>query len=132
MVSYDGGTRVTLWGNWKLSSVIRQIESLSALRLLESGRPERYSIDCARIGRIDREGLQVLHVWMQCVRLRGLKPELINLPAGMLESIKRLGLERCFSDFFTTSMGEAGCASDTFIDRDGRGHQWERSCMSCG
>ncbi|ABL00283.1 STAS domain-containing protein [Pelobacter propionicus] len=100
MVSYDGRTRVTLWGHWDLSSVIRQIELLSALRQLGSGGAERYSIDCAGIGSIDREGLQVLHVWMQCARLHGLKPELSNLPAGMLETIQRLGLERCFADFY--------------------------------
>jgi ABC-type transporter Mla MlaB component len=132
MVSYDGGTRVTLRGNWKLSSVISQIESLSALRQQESGQSEGYRIDCAGIGSIDREGLQVLHVWMQCVRLRGPKPELINLPADMLESIQRLGLERCFSDFLATSMGEAGGASDKFMDRDGMGRSGERSCRSCG
>jgi ABC-type transporter Mla MlaB component len=113
MVSYDGGSRVALRGHWNLSSVIRQIESLSALRQLESGGAERYSVDCAGIGSIDREGLQVLHVWMQCARLRGLKPELSNLPAGMVESIKRLGLERCFSDYFAVPGSEAGRASNS-------------------
>ena len=113
MVKYEGGARVTLWGHWNLSSVIRQIESLSALQPLESGRAEHYSVDCAGIGSIDREGLQVLHVWIQCVRLRGLKPELSNLPEGMLESIKRQGLESCFLDYFAVSVREAGRATNS-------------------
>jgi anti-anti-sigma regulatory factor len=49
-------------------------------------------------------GLQLLHAWMQCVSLRGVKPELINLPEGMQQTIKQLGLEKSFSDFYSVAV----------------------------
>jgi anti-anti-sigma regulatory factor len=107
MVTYTNGTEVKLSGHWDLSGVVLQIESLSALHQLEeSGLEKLYNIDCSEISSVDMSGLQLLHVWLQCVRLRGVKPELINLPEGMQQTIKQLGLENCFADFCAGSARE--------------------------
>jgi len=94
-------TGIDLSGHWNLSGVVKQMESLPVLLHLESGREKLYRIDCSGISSIDMSGLQLLYVWMQCVSMRGVKPALINLPAGMQQTIKTLGLENCFSDFYT-------------------------------
>ena len=94
-------TGIALSGHWNLSGLVQQIESLPVLHHLESGREDLYRIDCSGISSVDMSGLQLLYVWMQCVGMRGAKPALINLPAGMQQTIKTLGLENCFSDFYT-------------------------------
>lgn len=99
MVAYSEGTGVKLSGSWDLSGVVMQIESLSTLNQLESGLEKYFSVDCGGIDNVDMSGLQLLHVWMQCVRLRGGEPELVNLPETMRRAIRRLGLENCFANF---------------------------------
>jgi len=101
MANHLDGTGIKLSGQWDLSGLVHQIESLSALYQLESGPGRKIRIDCSEIGSVDMSGLQLLYVWMQCVSFRGAKPELINLPEDMQLAIKRLGLEKCFSDFNT-------------------------------
>jgi len=101
MVTRTNGTGIKLSGHWNLSGAVRQIESLSTAHQPESGPETLSSVDCSEISSIDISGLQLLHVWLQCVRLRGGKPELINLPESMRQTIKRLGLENCFADFYT-------------------------------
>ena len=100
MANQGNGAGFKLSGNWNLSGVVLQIESLSTFHQLESGLEKLFCIDCSEISSVDMSGLQLLYVWMQCVSLRGGKPELINLPEGMQETINRLGLEKCFSDFY--------------------------------
>jgi ABC-type transporter Mla MlaB component len=86
-------------GDWNSSGVILKIESLSTLYQLESGLEKFFSIDCSGIRSVDMSGLQLLHVWMQCVKLRGAKPKLVNIPEGMRQMIRRFRLEKCFADF---------------------------------
>jgi ABC-type transporter Mla MlaB component len=88
-----------LSGNWNLSGVVHQIESLSNLHQQKSDLEKQFYVDCSEISSVDMSGLQLLYVWMQCVSFRGVKPELINLPEGMQQAIKRLGLNKCFSVF---------------------------------
>jgi ABC-type transporter Mla MlaB component len=90
---------LTLSGQWNLSGLVHQIESLTKLIQTESGLINPFRIDCSKINSVDMSGLQLLYVWLQCVTLRGAKPELINLPEDMHQNIKQLGLARCFSDF---------------------------------
>lgn len=99
---------VKLSGCWNLSGVVLQIESLSTLQWLESGLVKLIRIDCSEISSIDMSGLQLLHVWMQCVRLRGVKPELVNLPEDLQHTIKRLGFEKYFTDFYTDAVRKDG------------------------
>ncbi|MRR54080.1 MAG: hypothetical protein EG822_06155 [Deltaproteobacteria bacterium] len=87
---------INLSGHWNVSEVVHQIKSLPSLCELVSGADACFRIDCSKIRSIDMRGLQVLYVWMQCVSLRGFTSELINVPKGMHQTIKRLGLEKCF------------------------------------
>ena len=105
---YTNETEVKLSGHWNHSGVILQIESLPTLHRMESGLEKLFDIDCGEIGGVEMSGLQLLYVWMQCVRLRGVKPELINLPESMRRTIKRLGVENFFSDFLADNAREPG------------------------
>src|SRR5690242_11273841 len=95
-------TGIKLSGNWNLSGVVVQIEALSTLHHLESGLEKLFmekliNVDCSDISSVDLSGLQLLHVWMQCISLRGAKPELINLTEDMQQTIRRFGLEKWFA-----------------------------------
>jgi len=100
-------SRVTLSGHWNTSGVVLQIKSLPSLLQMESGLEKFIIIDCSKISSVDFYGLQLLHAWLQCLNLRGVKPELINLPANMQQAIKQTGLEKCFSVFMWTSHDNA-------------------------
>lgn len=88
-----------LSGDWTISGVVGQLDSLkSSLQKLDSAKKKRIHIDCGKIDAIDMSGLQLLHVWMELAKMRGVKTELINLPAIMHQNIHRLGLGHCFTD----------------------------------
>lgn len=73
------------------------IDSLSVtLQQIESGGRKKIRIDCQRILSADFSGLQLLYVWMQCARFRGVEPELINLSAGLQQAMQTMGVEHCF------------------------------------
>jgi ABC-type transporter Mla MlaB component len=57
-------------------------------------------IDCGRIRSADTSGLQLLYVWMQCARFRGVEPELINLSECLQSTLLSLGLGDCFRSTF--------------------------------
>lgn len=88
-----------LSGDWTISGVASQVSSLSEyLQKLASARNKRIHIDCGSIESIDMSGLQLLHVWMELVKMRGVETRLHNLPDGMLLTIERLGLGHSFTD----------------------------------
>lgn len=63
------GTEVRLEGNWTLTGVTNNLDSLAlSLQKLESGRERDLRIDCGQIKETDISGLQFLNVWMQCAR----------------------------------------------------------------
>ncbi|MBK5276517.1 MAG: STAS domain-containing protein [Desulfuromonadales bacterium] len=99
MENYTNGIGIKLTGHWNLSGLVHQIEPLSMLHKLEHGLGKLFRIDCSEINSVDRSGLQFLYTWMQCISMRGVKPELVNLPEAMQQTIKSLGLANCFSDF---------------------------------
>lgn len=87
-----------LSGDWSISGVVNQLDSLSrSLQKLTSGRKKNIHIDCGNINSIDMSGLQLLHVWLELVKVRGVDAQLINLPDGMQQTIERLGLGKCFT-----------------------------------
>lgn len=88
-----------LSGDWTIAGVVNQVESLSlTLEKLTSTRKKRIHIDCGRIDSIDMSGLQLLHIWMELVKMRGVETQLLNLPDGMQQTIERLGLGHSFTD----------------------------------
>jgi len=95
-------TRHQLSGDWTISGVVKQVDSLSTtLQNLESCGNKKLHVDCRNINSIDMSGLQLLHVWMECARMRGLEPQLINLPVDIHHKIQHLGLGQYFSDSYS-------------------------------
>jgi len=75
------GAEARLEGDWTLTGVTRNIDSLAlSLQQLESGREKKLRIDCGLMKEADICGLELLNVWMQCVRFRGVEPMLVNVP----------------------------------------------------
>jgi anti-anti-sigma regulatory factor len=99
MTTRTTDTKHHLSGDWTISGVVDQCKQLSrSLKDLESGRKKRLHIDCGKINCIDMSGLQLLHVWMELVKMRGVEAELLNLPDDMQHIIQRLGLGQSFTD----------------------------------
>jgi anti-anti-sigma regulatory factor len=88
-----------LSGDWTISGVVTQVDLLSqSLEKLTSTSKKRVRIDCGKINAIDMSGLQLLHVWMELVKMRGVEAQLLNLPEDMQHTIHRLGLGHSFTD----------------------------------
>lgn len=75
------GSVAYLNGDLVLSKITsNNIDSLSnSLQQIESERVMNIRIDCSGILSADISGLQLLDVWIQCARFRGIEFELINL-----------------------------------------------------
>ena len=75
------------------------INSLAAsLQHIVSVGKKHIRIDCRWICSADTSGLQLLYVWMQCARFRGVEPQLINLPVNLVQTIQNMGLGHCFPE----------------------------------
>ena len=82
-----------LSGDWTISGVVGQLDLLfSSLDTLESAGKIRVHIDCGKIHAIDMSGVQLLNVWLQCCRWRGVEPTLINVPESVNHITLRTGL----------------------------------------
>lgn len=93
------GTVAHLRGDLTHSGVTQNIIKLLAVSLqkIESGGEKNIRIDCGRIRYADISGLQLLYVWMQCARFRGVETELVNLPDSLLLTMQRMGFGHCFT-----------------------------------
>lgn len=82
-IRFDGGN-VFLIGDWNMEGAVRHIDSLSNV-LQQIGYQEKkmLKVDCGEIVSVDYSGLQLLKVWLQCVRFRGLEPILVNISEGL-------------------------------------------------
>lgn len=88
-----------LEGDWTMSGVADNIESMVlSLCRLESEGKKKFWINCEQIEETDTSGLQLLNVWVECARLRGIEPKLVNLTDDMLRSIHELGFTQLYSD----------------------------------
>lgn len=92
------GTVAHLYGNLAFSGMTHgSIDSLvHSLQQIEFGGEKNIRIDCGSIRTVDINGLQLLYVWMQCVRFMGVEPELVNLTDSLRQTLKRMGLGHCF------------------------------------
>jgi ABC-type transporter Mla MlaB component len=81
-----------LEGNWTINSIkMDRIDSLAgSLTDLDSVFRRTLQIDCSAVTAIDTTGLELLYVWMQCAKIRGFEPELINLPADVHSALRNL------------------------------------------
>ena len=88
-----------LTGDWTITGVVNQLDTLrSTLRKFEHSQKKRLHIDCGKIEAIDLSGLQLIHVWLELVKMHGMEAQLFNLPHHMHYDIRRLGLGQCFTD----------------------------------
>jgi anti-anti-sigma regulatory factor len=80
------------------SGVIYNIINLLAVSLQKiiSGGDNKIRIDCEMIRKADIRGLQMLYVWMQSAKSRGVEPELINLSRNLRQAMKKMGFDNCF------------------------------------
>lgn len=85
MKIHMSGATAFLEGNWTLSEVTKNnIDSLAvALEQIETGCAGTLQVDCRHVSAIDATGRQILEEWMRCARLRGVEPELLNLPINL-------------------------------------------------
>lgn len=92
------GSVAHLQGDLTHSAVTRHcIDSLAdSLRKLESLGGKYLRIDCGRVRDVDISSLQMLYVWMQCARIRGVESVLVNLPDMLHATLRKFGMENCF------------------------------------
>jgi len=92
------GTVAYLEGDWTLTGVADNIDSLViSLNQMESKGEKNLQINCDQIGETDTSGLQLLNVWIECARLRGIEPKLVNVTDSMRRAIHELGFNTSFS-----------------------------------
>ncbi len=96
---FTKGTVAHLQGDLTHSGVTDNIISTLAVSLqkIESIGEKNIRIDCGRVRAADFSGLQLLYVWMQCVRFRGVEPELVNLSDSLQQTMRGMGLGHCFT-----------------------------------
>jgi ABC-type transporter Mla MlaB component len=99
MALYAEGITAQLRGDLTHAGVTNTIvNSLGELlHRIAAGGEKDFRIDCRRIRAIDLSGLQLLYVWMQCARFRGVEPELINIPANLQQAIREMELDHHFT-----------------------------------
>jgi anti-anti-sigma regulatory factor len=97
-ISMEGAV-AHLKGDLTHSGVTRNIINSLAVSLqqIETRGKKNLRIDCGRIRFADMCGLQLLYVWMQCARFRGVEPELVNLPDTLQQTLQTMGLGHCFT-----------------------------------
>ncbi len=78
------GAEVMLTGDWNIAGMIGQIDILSeTLQQMDAGGHKVLRVDCKELNSLDCHGLQILKIWLQCARYRGMEPQLRNLPEGL-------------------------------------------------
>lgn len=93
---YISGSMAHLKGDWTVTGVTQcNLDTLAfALQQIKPTCARRLQIDCRQVHAIDTTGQQILNVWVECAKLRGVEPELVNLPDNLRQSFQSLGL-RC-------------------------------------
>jgi anti-anti-sigma regulatory factor len=93
---YMSGATAHLEGEWSVSGVTKDsLDTLSAaLQQIDHTGGRRLQVDCRRVHALDTTGHQILTVWLQCARLRGVEPELVIPANNLQQTFKGLGI-RC-------------------------------------
>lgn len=94
-------TEARLEGDWTLSGVTSNLAELSlSLQQFEPGSDHNLRIDCGEIQKTDESGMQLLSVWLQCFRFRGVEPTLVNVPERLRQTMQHLDFKQYLSDKF--------------------------------
>jgi len=96
--SYSGAATIHLTGDWTITGVVQQVPRLTGLEMRRTCRAGTVAVDCSGIAEIDLSGFQLLYVWLHCIQLHGLRPELVNMPVWMYEAQKRQGVAQVFEN----------------------------------
>jgi ABC-type transporter Mla MlaB component len=116
MKSSDTFFQARLNGDWTICGIGRQVETLMNYPFMQGvGKGEVITVDCSEIEGIDINGLQLLFVWLHCIRLHGMSPHLENIPTWMMSSMVRLGLHQNVADDYHKQ-------SEEFIESKLNGH----------
>ncbi|MDD5286184.1 MAG: STAS domain-containing protein [Desulfuromonadaceae bacterium] len=83
-------------GNWTIAGIVQQVPRLPELKLNDNRTDSTIAIDCSGIEEIDMNGFELLHVWLNCIKLRGLRAELVNMSDSMRDAQKRMGIKQPF------------------------------------
>ncbi len=89
-----------LSGDWTINSIVSQanyLMSLSENTVAGAALHRRFQVDCSEVDRIDLSGLQLLYVWMQCLQIKGVSAELVNLSDDMRLAVQQFGLHTLLS-----------------------------------
>ncbi|MBK5274942.1 MAG: STAS domain-containing protein [Desulfuromonadales bacterium] len=99
MKNFTEGTVAHLQGDLTHSGVTNNIINSLAVSLQKtiSEGDTKIRIDCESMRTADICGLQLLFVWMQSARFRGVEPELINLSGDLRQNMQKMGFEHCFT-----------------------------------
>jgi ABC-type transporter Mla MlaB component len=94
------GTVAYLQGDLTHSGVTDNITNLLEVSLqnIVSRGDNKIRINCEKILKTDIRGLQMLYVWMQGARNRGVEPELINQSYSLRLAMERMQFTFCFTD----------------------------------
>jgi ABC-type transporter Mla MlaB component len=108
------GNTAHLEGNWTASGMtFRNIDLMSSSLEQLGGRADKMlRIDCEKLTRVDPSGIHFLNIWLQCIRLRGLEPELTNLSAGLQEALQGSGSRECSAALPADPAGERSTPSN--------------------
>lgn len=88
------GMKAHLEGDWTITGAEENSQSLLLfLNQIETGGPKQLSVECGQIFKTDRCGLQLLNVWLLCLRLRGVEPKLVHMTEQLSLAIRQFGLD---------------------------------------
>ena len=97
MKTEHAAVATNLSGDWTMNGISSQVQLLMAIsRGAGEGisQTSRLVVDCSGIKQIDMSGLQLLYVWVQCLQIKGLRAELVNLSDCMRSSVEKVGLHQ--------------------------------------
>lgn len=83
-------------GDWTIAGIVQQLPRLTKFQFNTDRTDATIAIDCSGIEEIDVHGFELLYVWLHCIKLRGLRTELINIPDNMLKAQMRMGVKQVF------------------------------------
>jgi len=95
------GTTAHLCGDWTINGLTKENINFMAkvLQRIEPTAPGKLVIDCSNITDTDYVGIQLIRVWMQCIKIRGIEAELTDPPEDIHQYFKDSGLSYRLTKF---------------------------------
>lgn len=81
-----------LSGDWTIAGVVQQMALLTEFQTVKASPEATVVIDCSGIDEIDLSGFQLIYTWLHCIRMKGLRHELVNVPDWMEDAQRLLGI----------------------------------------